>query len=128
MDKQEQDKIDRMKLYAYSPVEEKGSKFTAFAIKLQSLTEVRRAYVKMHQLYPEASHIMAAYLIKNYEGYQDDREFGAAVKILKTLKQHQNIPNIAIYVVRQHDGTHIGPRRHTLIEKVVTEVIAKFKS
>ena len=129
VDKQEQDKIDRIKFHVSSPLEEKGSKFTAFATKLQSLTEAKRAYIKLKQIFPSASHIMMAYSFKNnHDGYQDDREFGASVQILRTLKEQQNISNIAVYMVREHDGTHIGPRRHQLIEKVVLEAIAKYKN
>ena len=102
--------MDRIKFQISTSVEERGSKFKAFATKLQSLTEVKRAYIKMRQTFPSASHIMAAYTIKNNDGYQDDREFGAAVKILKTIKQQQGISNMAVFVVREHAGLHIGPK------------------
>ena len=99
VDKQEQDKIDKIKMKNSTPIEEKDSRFTAFATKLQSIHEVRRAYVKMRQLYPSAAHIMAAYVLKNSnEGHQDDQEHGSSVKILKTLKD-QSVNNMAVFVV-----------------------------
>ena len=128
VDKAEQDRIDKIKLKHSMPQEEGGSKFTAFAVKLQSLAEVRRAYVKMKQLYPSAPHILAAYAIKNNEGYQDDKEHGAAVRVLKTLKQQSTTnTNVAVYVVQEYDGKHIGPRRHQMIERAVIEALAKLK-
>ena len=121
----EQEKIDRMKLYSSAMATAESSSFNAHVIKTQSTTEVRCGYVKVKQMFPQAAHIMAAFTIKNnIEGYQDDREFGAAVRILETING-TGTPNIAVYVVRDYDGTHIGPRRHVLIETVVKEAIAK---
>ena len=126
VDQQEQEKIEKMKWFNSDCKSEKGSSFAAFATKCSSITEVRRGYVKMKQTYPEATHIMAAYMIRNGDGYQDDREFGAASKILKTLEQN-NVQNLAVYVVRKYGGQHLGPRRHQLIRDVVEEVLAKTK-
>ena len=117
-EKPEQDKIDRMKLYNSSPKTAETSTFIAHAIKTQSITEVRRGYVKIKQMYPQAAHVMAAFVIKNIEGNQDDREFGASTKILDSLKS-SNVANLAMYVVRDYDGEHIGPRRHQLIQSAV---------
>ena len=81
---------------------------------------------KMRQNFPEASHIMAAYSIKNGDGYEDDREFGASSRILNILKDN-SVSNVAIFVVRYFDGKHIGPKRHELIKKVTTELLVSMK-
>ena len=52
VDKAEQDKIDRIKVHNSSTTEEQGSKFTAFATRAQSMSEVKRAYIKMRQTFP----------------------------------------------------------------------------
>ena len=65
----------------------------------------------MKQLHPSAAHIVAAYNIKNAEGYQDDREYGAGHRALATLHSH-NYNNAAVFTVRYHNGPNIGPRRH----------------
>ena len=92
------------------------------------MTEVKRAYIRMRQLYPAAAHVIAAYSFKNNEGNQDDREFGASIKILCTIKQQQTISNVAVFVVRETDSTHIGPKRHILIEKALLEALTKFNT
>ena len=126
IDKSEQKKIDKIKLYNSDTHTEKGSSFTAFGAKCSSITEVRRTYVKMKQLFPEASHGLAAYVIKNGSGYEDDREFGASSKMLKTLKA-QGCTNTAIYIVHRYGGTPLGPKQHEMIEKRVLEAIARMK-
>ena len=40
VDKHEQDKIDKIKMKNSTPIEEKDSRFTAFATKLQSIHEI----------------------------------------------------------------------------------------
>ena len=84
-DQAEQDKLDKIKFSASATTDDNGSSFTAFALKVSSMTEVRRAYVKLKQLHPSASHIVASYAFKNFEGFQDDREYGAGYRILEKV-------------------------------------------
>ena len=126
VDSNEQDKIEKIKVHNSNALPVRKCSFTAYAVKCSSMTEVRRAYVKMRQIYTSAEHIPAAYQIKNGEGYQDDREFGASHKMLKTLQAH-DVKNVAVFVVRFYGGEHLGPRRHEAIKQVVEEVIAKIK-
>ena len=63
--------MEKMKLSSSALVEENGSVFQAYALKLQSMTEVKRAYIKVRQLHPGAAHVVAAYSLKNNEGAQD---------------------------------------------------------
>ena len=123
-EKPEQDKIERMKLYSSTPQIEGSSSFTAHVIKTQSLTEVRRAYVKVKQIHAQSPHVMAAFIVKNSEGNQDDREFGASSRMLEYL-QSNNYANVAVFVCRDFDGIHIGPKRHTLIQNAMQEALAK---
>ena len=125
-DKTEQDKLDKIKYATSTVVEESGSAFQAFAIKLQSITEVKRAYVRVRQLHPGASHVIAAYSIKSYEGHQDDFEHGASHRLLNVIANN-SFNNIAVYVVRYHQGPNLGPKRHQLYEKVATEALARIK-
>ena len=120
----EQDKINRMKLYTSTRKEENGSSFIAHALKTQSFTEVRGGYVKLKQMYPHAPHILAAYIINNNQGNQDDREYGASVRILDEVTT-QKITNLCVYIGREYEGAHIGPKSHTLIQNAAREAIAK---
>ena len=81
----------------------------------------------MKQLFPDADHIIAAYIIRNGEGYQDDSEHGASLRMLKTLKD-QEVQNTAVFVVRYYGGMRLGPSRHTKIQAVVLDAIARLKS
>ena len=125
-DAAEQEKIDKVKLFHSVEHSKEGSSFTAFAVKCSSMTEICRAYVKVRQTFPDATHIPAAYSIKHYLGHQDDREFGEGHRILKLLTDN-NISGVAIFVARYHDGPHIGPLRHELYKKAATEVLVKMK-
>lgn len=53
----------------------------------------------------------------------DDREFGAATKIKKTLFE-QKAKNTALFVLRTYGGVHLGFERFRIIEKVTKEALA----
>ena len=127
VDKVEQEKLDKIKFAVSTTVEKDGSSFQAFALKCQSMTEIRRAYTRVRQLHPGASHIVAAYSIKNGEGFQDNREFGTGHRLADVLANN-NYHNTAIYAVRYHDGPNLGPRRHKLYKQVVTEALTRIKN
>ena len=115
VDKNEQDKLEKLKFATSITIEESGSKFQAYAIKLQSITEAKRAYTRVKQIHPSASHIVAAYNTKGGSGHQDDREFGAGYQLQSLLNKGSFI-NTTVYVVRYHEGPNLGPRRHILYE------------
>ena len=50
-------------------------------------------------MYSQAAHVMAVFVIKNnIEGYQDDKEFGASLRMLDYMTDN-NYLNLAVYVV-----------------------------
>lgn len=63
---QTQELIDSMqeKFIETEPVTVKNSQFTALALKVHSIEEVKLAYVGVMQRYPSADHVMAAYALK----------------------------------------------------------------
>ena len=124
VDKAEQEKLDKIKFYHSDTKTDQGSAFTGFVAKCSNITEARRAYVKIKQLYTDADHIIAAFTNRNTTGYQDDREFGAGHKLLKTI-QDQQTNNIAVYVVRRFGGKLLGAARHDHIKQVALEALAK---
>ena len=126
-EKTEQDRLDKIKYSVSAVQEERGSKFSSYALRVQSLSEVKWAYVHLRQVHPSASHIVAAYSIKNGEGYADDREYAAGHRILNILNTNGH-GNTAAFVVRYHDGINLGPRRHILMQKVVTEALSRIKN
>ena len=125
-DRVEQDKLDKIRFSASTEIQERGSTFTAYALKVQPITEVKRAYNRLKQLNPSATHIVAAYNIKNGEGYADDREYGASYRALGVLSTHR-YNNVALFTVRYHNGDNLGPRRHQIMQKVQMEALARIK-
>ena len=85
------------------------------------MTEIRRAYIKARQIFPDATHIPAVYSIKNGAGFEDDREFGEGHRLLKILSDNA-IQGVAIFVVRYHDGPHLGTQRHEYYRHAAQEV------
>lgn len=92
----------------------KGSKFRAAAAILDSLNDVHLAYIKMFQLYPHADHIVAAFAVEDQEGYQDNGEFGAGYRVLNVIRDAK-LFNVAVFVIREYDGQHLGPQRFDII-------------
>ncbi len=69
----------------------------------------------MRQDNPSASHIMLAYKYKDnngtvFYGYQDDREWDGSYKIAQVIDKSEKI-GVAVFVMRQYGGEHIGKSR-----------------
>ena len=58
-------KMDKIKLITGDIQSERGSTFHGVAARANSIHDVRRAYKKVALLDPGATHVMAAYVIKN---------------------------------------------------------------
>ena len=110
-------------------IQQDGNVFAAHVLSTNSLKEVQDGYLKLKLIHPKARHIMCAYLLEGDElfdrGYCDDGEFGASVKILEYLIEH-NIRCRAIYVVRYYSGRKIGPDRFSCIIRAVKECLETY--
>ena len=120
-DKSEKVKQDKLNLVASDPVSKQGSTFTAFAIKTGQLHEVNRGYRKIRRMHPAAEHVIAACTIRSGPCFQDDGEWGAGYKLLQHIKDGPD--NVAVFVVRVHQGINLGADRHTLIKQVADQAI-----
>ena len=121
---EEQRKIDAIELSQSDVIVDKGGSFKGFALKVNGATEIRLAYKKLRQLYPESNHIMLAYTGKAYTGSQDDGEYTAGYKLLNILSASTR-KNTALFVTREYGVVHLGPRRFLHIEKVAREAMQK---
>ena len=122
VDKHTQKKLNDLQIEHTDPVEDKHSIFMDHAAAVKNTTEVRLAYLKMKQLYPEMDHIMMGYHVKSYTGFHDHGEHAAGPKILKILTE-RNLPNTVVFVTRNFGGIHIGPRRYIHIERVTRDAL-----
>ncbi len=124
-------RMENMQLIGVKPQGEKGSSFKGIGVKVTSVGEARRAYKRVKREYPHASHVMMAYTFKktgdsSEYGKQDDGEWGGSFKILEVLKD-KKVSNVAVFVVREYGGSHIGPKRFTHISESAVKVLKKMQ-
>lgn len=125
VDRKEQEKMDEIDFTVSKPKSSGGSQFLALATNVHSAQQTQRAYRKVRQMYPSYDHIMLAYEITTPEtlsGYQDDGEFAASIKIQAAIREAQRT-NIAVFVVRNFGGIHLGPKRFADILSVSKQAI-----
>lgn len=120
----DQQKMDDIEFNVSKPKTHNRSQFIGLATRVANLEQVQLAYRKVRQMYPSYDHVMMAYRISpnSIEGYQDDGEYAAGIKI------HSKIVNmrchgIAVFVVRNFGGIHIGPARFDCISAVAESAI-----
>ena len=106
---------------------EQGSKFISYAVKINSVSEVRNLHLHFKCKYGDATHIIAAYRIaginKAYdEDYVDDGETSAGRRILDFLIKEDK-QNIMVIVIRYYGGVHLGGTRFDLIHRLVKKAI-----
>ncbi|KAJ8306165.1 hypothetical protein KUTeg_016710 [Tegillarca granosa] len=127
-DEKETDKLNKISLTTSNTVVEAGNKFIGNAAKVGSLNDVRKSYKKVVTTpgHTDAHHNILVYrYVDNsgniQKGYQDDGEFGAGRKLLKYLETN-DISNTAFIISRWSSGNHIGPKRFSLMEKIVEKL------
>ena len=94
-DPAEQERMEKTKLWYADPVQEKGNVFVAIGIKTSNLPEIRRAYQRVRQLYPSATHVSVSF----NTGCHDDGEYGKGLRIQKFIKNNGAVNRVA-FVVR----------------------------
>ena len=109
-----------------------GSCFKAYAIHTRDFEEVKKAYLKIKDANLGVAHIMCGYrlfgpIIHNLQDYSDDGDYGLGTAILAELKT-QGVFNIAVFVVRNYDGIHIGQIRFDIVRELVQEMLSISKS
>ena len=73
---EEQVRMEELEFTSSNQVTDKGSIFRAHTLKTHNSKDIRLAYKKIKLLYPESHHIMLAYRVKTYVGFNDDEEYG----------------------------------------------------
>ena len=112
-------------------VNENGSAFFTYVANVKSWEEVREAYnvVKLKNI--SATTVMCGYRIfgisyPNLQDYSDDGEYGGGRCILEVLKSNK-VWNIAVFVVRYHDGPNLGVKRFQVIRDIVKNSLAGYR-
>lgn len=105
------------------------SRFIGYAAEAYSIEQVKRQYLHLRLLHPEASHIMAAYKIPGTDfatnqGLSDDGEYGGARCMMKVLNKEKK-ENTAVFVVRYYGGKHLGAARFLSIERAAKSALTR---
>lgn len=123
VDDDEQEQMDKIKFFSSNPKTEKGSQFITAAVKVSTSQELTRAYRKAIQMYTCADHVMMAANIQKVPCFQDDGEYNSSAKI-HSIIMDRKVDNIALFVIRNYGGRHLGPTRFECISHVANEALA----
>ena len=124
---QMQEKLDKINFFQSISITDCNSTFTGYCTKVRNSAEVKQAYLKVKQIAPEADHLMMAYMVKQYSGYHDAGEHGAAKKISSILAEC-NVHDTAIFVAHVYGDWHLGPRRYFHIEKAAKDALNQLQN
>lgn len=106
---------------------ENGSSFFGFSCKVNSIDDVRRAYLRLKIEQAATDDIMCAYSVsdehnRQHRDYLDDKEHGGGYRCFRALGDKTNT---AVFVSRSFQGVHIGPRRFQLIYDAAADALRK---
>ena len=112
-------------------VAKNGSKFTSYAAEVEDFNQVKAVYKRIKEDNLSATHILCAYRIYGkqlhiLQDFSDDGEWGGGRHILDVLKK-LGVYNIAVFVVRVHDGPNLGKDRFDIIKKLTESALLKMK-
>ncbi len=133
-DKDELEKMEKIKGVVGERVCDKGNSFTGIAVQAKSLNDARRAYKKVIRMpeYANAAHVMSAFTYtrgeKSVSGHYDDGEHGGGQSIERTLSI-QKTEDTVVFVVRHHPNKdyHLGPKRFNLIQEAAKSAVEKLQ-
>lgn len=104
-----------------------NSTFASFAAAVESIEDVRAAYLKLKMKYADATHISCAFRLPGAntpanQDYVDDGEFGCGRTMLKTLKT-EGLMNVAVFVMRYYGGKHLGIQRYNIFRQLTNKAV-----
>ncbi len=113
-------------------VEEKGNVFQACGAKVDSLQQAQLILdIARAMCTKNPTHMSYAYVIdsngQDLHHFDDDREWGAARRIYKTITETPGASNRIIIVCRWYSGNHLGKRRWEIHEGLVKDAIKKLR-
>ena len=96
-----------------------GSTFIGFATKTDNIQQVLEGYKQLKYQFMDADHVICAYRIMDTDLVHnmdcvDGGELGTGRRLLQMLVD-QCYENIAVYIVRFHNGPNLGPQHFNII-------------
>ena len=119
------------KIQVGKQITQTASTFTGYAINATTHKQIRKAYIRMKLAFPQARHIMCAYIIPGTAEYYaenscDDGEYAGGQAILDLLKE-EGYKNCAVFVVRYYGGIKLGRQRFDIIKQDALYVLQKLE-
>ena len=124
LSKKEMEKILETELKESKIVEERGSAFYGYAMKVSEKKQIEDAYRKMWLWHPEADHITMACAFEARTQSCDDGEHNLGLKLQKMMDEWQE-QNVVVFVVREYGGVRIGVKRFHIALNVAKEALNK---
>ena len=105
----------------------RGQEFIGYTTEARTMNEVNVAYAKIRSIHTESCHIIAVCRLpgRNFhtsQDFQDDGEHGAG-QFLLNMMIDSGINNCALFVVRNYDGTHLGPVRFEMMKSAAKSAL-----
>lgn len=122
---EEQEQIDTLQMHKSEVKTVKRSQFQGFAAHADSKDFASQAQLKVRQTFPDASHVITAFVSARGDYYFDnDGEFGAGLRLARYIKDG-DYGDMVVCVVRRFGGVHVGPQRFSAILEVAKQAIDK---
>ena len=108
-----------------------GSSFYSYLVEASTMREIQEMYNVIKNEHISATHIVCGYRLFNkkihsHQDYSDNGEFFAGKTILNVLKE-ANIWNVAVFVVRYHEGPNLGKQRFDIYSDLAKSAIGSLK-
>ena len=109
------DRIMALKIKPGPVIRVDGGSLQGHILAVQNHQQIRDAFMNMKLNFPDANHVICAYLIPGIQTYYnrdscDDGENMAGSKILEMMDYYQ-ITSRVVFVVRYSNGTKLGQKR-----------------
>ena len=108
------DEILKMQIHSHGKVIQDKSVFEGYTAAVDSYDDIRKLYVKMKLIQPQARHIVCSFWIQgpSYQAqdYCDDGEPGAG-RVLLNFMLKQDLQNRVFFITRQFGGLKMGANR-----------------
>ena len=125
LDNNKQKSIEEAGIHIGSMKTLNDSTFYAYMAEANSMDEIKDAYQIIKNEHISATHIVCGYRLFNrnihtYQDYSDDGETFAGKAVLSTIRE-ANVWNVAVFVVRYHEGPNLGNLRPKIYLLLLTE-------
>ena len=130
MTKEQENILEQIRMHQGPTIKENDSTFEVYMAQVDSFEAIAENYQAVVREHLSASTVMVGYRLFGsqhhlLQDYCDNNEHGGGRAILNVLKDAK-IWNVAVFIVRYHNGPHLGKRRFEIIEDLVKQVIATF--